>query len=351
MLRFSPKGLLSLALVILAAGCSPHHEKQPDSIDWNLVGEYLGQQPPGPEVEIFAPNFISTAMSEANSVFSPDGTEFYFAVWPGPGHSVTVFSTHMENGRWTSPEVPEFLRGVNAIDVAMTADGQRFFFCSNRSRTPGGPIQDNFDIWFVDRNADGSWGEPVNPGEPLNSDRADFYPTVTRDGTMYFHSSRQGGLGGRDIYRAEYVDGRYGMPENVGAPVNTSGNEGDVLVAPDESFLIFNSHGHDFENGESSLWISFRGGDGGWMPPHNMGRYMAGDKTDYCPMLSPDGRFLFFSSNRFDPKYADVLLDYRTLRTINRGPGGGFSDVYWVDASIIERARVDSYQSDATQVQ
>ena len=339
MSRFLQQSSLSLFLVVLVAGCSPENESQSGSIEWNVVGEYFGQEPPGSEVELFAPGLVSTAMSEANSVFSPDGSEFFFAVWPGPGHDVTVFSTHVEDGRWTIPEVPGFLRGISAIDVAITADGGRFFFCSNRSRTPGGPREDNFDIWYVDRLPDGGWGEPVNPGPPLNSDRHDYYPTVTLDGTMYFHSSREGGLGGRDIYRSEWVGGRYQEPENLGAPINTSGHEGDVLVAPDESFLIFNSRGHESAEGDSSLWISFRGEDGSWLPPHNMGLYMAGDPTDFCPMLSPDGRYLFFSSNRFDPRYADADLDYSTLREINRGPGGGFSDVYWVDASIIEEAR------------
>jgi hypothetical protein len=336
------KWSLSLVLVVFAASCSPKPESRPTPFAWDLEGEYLGQKPPGHEVELFAPGFISTAMSEANSVFSPDGSEFWFAVWPGPGHGPSVFSTRMVNGRWTIPEVPEFLRGVSAIDVAITADGQRFFFCSNRPRTPGGPKEDNFDIWYVDRQLDGSWGEPVNPGQPLNSDRHDYYPTVTLEGTMYFHSSREGGLGGRDIYRAEVVEGLYQTPENVGPVINTSGNEGDVLVAPDESFLIFNSHGHDSAGGGSSLWISFRGEDGSWLPPRNLSHYIAGDPTDFCPMLSPDGRYLFFSSNRIDPRFAGKDLDYQTLRELNRGPGGGFSDVYWVDSSIIERAREQS---------
>ena len=136
MFHFTVKSFLSLALLVLVAGCPSGHRSHDVPNEWNVVGEYLGQQPPGSEVELFAPGIVSTAMSEANSVFSPDGTEFYFAVWPGPSHGTTVFSTRMENGRWTIPEVPEFLRGVSAIDVAMTADGQRFFFCSNRSRTP-----------------------------------------------------------------------------------------------------------------------------------------------------------------------------------------------------------------------
>ncbi len=345
MSRFLLRGLLSLSLVVLVAGCALEPEPQTARPEWDLAGQYLGQEPPGTEVELFAPGYISTAMSEANSVFTPDGSEFFFAVWPGPGHDITVFSTHLEDERWTVPEVPEFLRGVSAIDVAITSDGQRFFFCSNRSRTPGGPTEDNFDIWYVDRQPNGQWGEPVNPGPPLNSDRHDYYPTVTLDGTMYFHSSRDGGLGGRDIYRSEWVEGRYQEPENVGAPINTTSHEGDVLVAPDESFLIFNSRGHESVEGDSSLWISFRGEDGAWLPPHNMGRYMAGDPTDYCPMPSPDGRYFFFSSNRFHPDRSSMDLDYPTLREINRGPGGGFSDVYWVEASIIEEARRQFFDS------
>jgi hypothetical protein len=77
-----------------------------------------------------------------------------------------------------------------------------------------------------------------------------------------------------------------------------------------------------------------------------MGRYMSGDPTDYCPMLSPDGRYLFFSSNRFHPKHAGQERDYPTLREINRGPGGGFSDVYWVDAAVVEQARKQFFTSE-----
>ena len=323
----------------LIAGCSTEHDSGSVVTKWSPTGEYFGQQPPGLEPQIFAPGIVSTALPEANSVFTPDGSEFFFAVWPGPGQGTVVFSTRMVNGSWSIPEVPEFLRGVNAIDVAITADGQRFFFCSNRSRVPGGPTEDNFDIWYVDRDPDGRWGEPVNPGQPLNSDHHDYYPTVTRDGTMYFHSSRDGGFGGRDIYRAELIDGIYQTPTNLGAPINTSSHEGDVLVAPDESFLIFASRRHDPDGGDSGLWISFRNEDGNWLPPQNMGRYMTGDPTDFCPMLSPDGRYLFFSSNRINPEFASTEVSYQTLQRNHRGPGGGFGDVYWVDASIIERAR------------
>jgi len=90
MFRFSLKGLVSLALAVSAASCSSERDSQTAAIEWNLVGEYLGQQPPGSEVELFAPGFVSTAMSEANSVFTPDGSEFFFAVSLTRNNAVTL---------------------------------------------------------------------------------------------------------------------------------------------------------------------------------------------------------------------------------------------------------------------
>lgn len=71
---------------------------------------------------------------------------------------------------------------------------------------------------------------------------------------------------------------------------------------------------------------SFRGPDGGWSEPVNLGAEVNSDELDYCPMLTPDGRYLFFSRRRSDP------------------PGSGWpgvisGDVYWVDAAMIERLR------------
>jgi hypothetical protein len=60
-------------------------------------------------------------------------------------------------------------------------------------------------------------------------------------------------------------------------------------------------------------------------------------------LSDPDGRYLFFSSNRFDPEFAETEMNYLALRHVSRGPGGGFGDVYWVDASVIDRAREEFF--------
>ena len=69
----------------------------------------------------------------------------------------------------------------------------------------------------------------------------DYYPTLTRSGTLVFSSNRPGGLGENDIYRARRVDGRWTTPENLGVPVNSASREYDPFIAPDESYLVFAS--------------------------------------------------------------------------------------------------------------
>ena len=100
-------------------------------------------------------------------------------------------------------------------------------------------------------------------------------------------------------------------------PINTGYNEHDPYIAPDESYLIFTSNrpgGYE----SADLYICFKNTDDSWAEPINMGNKINSDKYDYCPILSPDGKYLFFSS-------------YRT----------GNGDIYWVDAKVIEELKPD----------
>jgi hypothetical protein len=298
-----------------------------------LTGAFLGQSPPGADPEVFAPGVISTGMSELNSVFTPDGKEFYYAVDIGLDWVIMV--SREVDGGWTEPVSALFTRGHSGVDLCVSKDNQRLFYCSNRSRTGGVTPEDNVDIWYVDRLADGTWSEPTNLAV-VNSDTHEFYPTLTDDGTLYFLSGREGGVGGSDIYRSTLVDGQYQDPVNLGPVINSAGNEGDAFVSPDESFLIFVSRGHPAGPDGGSLFISFRGADDSWSTPRALGSVMKADRSDFCPMLSPDGRFLFFSSAR--PRLEDEsgLVSWSTLQEAQSRPGNGNTDIYWVDAGILD---------------
>jgi len=281
--------------------------------DWPYItGPYLGQAPPGMTAVVFAPGIISTDGSEINSVFAPDRDEFYFTTWAEETGTKIVVTSQID-GRWTAPEVASFSKHNTDVDLAISYDGNRVFFATRRPRPGQTGIRENgFDIWFADRVETG-WGKEQYLGSVINSGRSQVYPTITRDGTLYFQAVREEGYGKADVYRSHLIDGVYQPPENLGPVINSENYEGDVFVAHDESYLIVSISGRTDGFGEGDLYISFRGFDGSWLPLRNMGSAINSDKRDFCPMVTPDGKYFFFSSKRL-----------------------GEGDIFWVDAKVIE---------------
>lgn len=297
-------------VLVVLVGWLPQ-EKQTSKEDFPILkSPYLGQKPPGMTPEVFAPGIISTEKSELNSVFTPDGKEFYFTI-KEPNKGYTIMYTKQEKNQWLKPKIVPFSGIYSDVDMCISHDGKRMFFCSMRPLRKGGKSPKGIQIWSVARVGN-SWGEPKNLGSPVNDGEMSVYPTITRDGTLYFQSRRPGGFGGRDVYRSRYVNGTYQEPENLGNAINSQYNEGDVFIAPDESFLIVCIE-HPDSYGEGDLYISFRKEDGSWTKAKNMGKTINSSAYEYCPMLSPDGKYLFFTSKQT-----------------------GNGDIYWVDAKIIE---------------
>jgi hypothetical protein len=145
---------------------------------------------------------------------------------------------------------------------------------------------------------------------------------VVADGSLYFTSDRAGGLGGRDVYRAQRLaDGSFAEPVNLGSPVNSEGGEGDTFVAPDESYLIVTSR-RPGGIGRGDLYVSFRREGGGWGEPIHLGDGINTDQTEFCPMVTPDGKYLFFT-RRWGANWEEATA----------------ADVFWVDASVLEPFR------------
>jgi Tol biopolymer transport system component len=179
------------------------------------------------------------------------------------------------------------------------------------------------DIWVMDRTPQG-WSEPRNLGEPVNSPQSEWHPSMTARGTLYFGSSRPGGLGLTDLYRATSGGGEWHV-ENLGAPINTPGDEYEPMIAPDESYLIFMAYRPD-SLGASDLYASWHRGNG-WSAPRNLGPPVNSAWIEMSPERSPDGRYFFFSSSRPRGSAADAA----NLAV----PGSGLADLYEVDLDSV----------------
>jgi len=301
----------------------------------DLSGPYLGQRPPGSTPELFAPGLVSTGGFERDVVVSPDGNTIYFGV-SGPGYVyTTVLVTQLVNGQWTEPAVVPHLddpRYLN-LEPALSPDGDSFYFLSTRPASPGAPR--NQDIWVMRKTA-GGWGEPRNLGAPVNTDQAEYFPSLTRDGTIYF-TRQEPGTRNSNIWRARSAGGRFLEPEKLPAQVNSGEAHYNAFVAPDESYLIVPVEGRGDSLGGCDYYVVFRTPEDRWSDPINLGPDINSEGSqEFSPYVSPDGRYFFFMATRLD---RPERLTYDLVRGLHDRPRNGNADIYWVDASVVTSLR------------
>jgi hypothetical protein len=285
--------------------------------------------------ELFGEGVISTPDYELNAAFLPDGKTVYFTKSTANMGFWTIVSSRLIDGRWTEPEVAPFSGTFSDADLAVTPDGTRLVFISRRP-VPGNPGRPVPHIWYVDRTAAG-WTEPRN-ATPLNSDAGEYYPSAAADGTLYFESARAGGKGRADVYRSRLLNGEYCAPENLGAPLNSEFNEGDAAIAPDQSFLILTINGRPDDTGMGDLYISVQKA-GAWSSPRHLPQGVNSPALEFCPSLSPDGRYLYFTSTRgFGVAPWETLerpLNYQGLTARLHGLLNGLGNIYRVPLAAV----------------
>ena len=320
--------LLGLAVANLPAGESGFPR---------LSGPYLGQTLPGMTPEIFAPGVVSLGFHEHNIAISPDGREIFFTAASSDFAKYLILTSRLRDGVWTMPQVAPFSGVRNDEAPAFSPDGRRLYF-SSRPRPGGGAARDDFDIWYVEKTND-SWSEPVNLGEPVNSAQNEVNPSVASNGTIFFQRLEKLGTLAWDIYSASPGKEGYGIPEKLPAPVNTDANEAGPFIAPDGSYLLFQSN-RPGGYGIMDMYVTFRTRNGGWSEPANLGEPVNSPYGDAGPAVSPDGKYLFFGSFRNTEPIAAKSPDYLDyLKSLLGTPVPGRGTLYWVEAKIIDRLR------------
>lgn len=143
------------------------------------------------------------------------------------------------------------------------------------------------------------WSKPRNLGAPVNSVYWDSYPSLSVDGyTLYFASNRPGGYGGIDIWCSTLEEGRWSKPRNLGPTVNTAGDETSPYIHFDDRTLYFASNGH-LGMGGSDLYVVSRVDDTLWGTPRNLGYPVNTSGDEAALIVAPDGRTALFSSDRY----------------------------------------------------
>jgi len=305
-----------------------------------LAGPYLDQPPPGMEAQLFAPGIVSDGLPNRDMAITPDGREIY---WSSNlrdfGISVIMVSRVGEEG-WSEPEVAPFSRDPSLVyyEPYVAPDGKQLFFVAHETG------REENDIWVMDREGDG-WGEARKMDAPINSPGKEYFPSLTRDGTMYL-TREDGEPGTEAIYRSRLVDGKYTEPERLPEQVNSGRSRFNAFIDPDERFIILPVLGDEDSAGAIDYYVVFRNEADRWSDPINLGPEInTPGHREWTPYVSPDGRYFFFMSTRApaDSDAPENGYSKEYLERVQAGPENGNSDIYWIDAAVIWELKPEGF--------
>lgn len=283
-------------LMLLLSVCSMRSFSDAQRTFPILKGPLMGQKPPGSVAEPFAPGIISKEGWELEGVFAPGMQEFYFTTDSGKDSPIMVIGLRQHKGVWK-----KYIEFKRRGEITFSPDGQRMHMAKG----------------YKDRVGAG-WSERQSLG-PL-FDREDWgimRLTASANETYVFDDYKS-----KDLIRiSSFKDGQRQLPEPMGPMVNTGKFTAHPFIAPDESYLIWDSK-REGGFGDSDLYISFRQKDGTWGSAINMGAAVNSSGWDAYATVTPDGKYILFNRG-MDEKNENV-------------------DIYWVDAQIIETLRAKS---------
>ena len=283
------------------------------------------------EARIFGKNIISTGMYERDAALSPDGKTFYFTVHFNREIGIIAYS-ELKNGKWAAPKTASFSGNYRDIEPVFHPDSERLFFVSNRPAHKNENASD-YNIWYVKRKSNG-WGQPVMMDKTVNSEKNEFYPSFTNDGSIYFTAAYEDTRGGEDLYYCKFENGSFNPPINMGDSINSANGEYNSFISPDGSFIMYNTHGKGYKGGD--IYIAFKNENNTWNTPVNMSKTINSNHFEFCPSLSPDGKHLFFTSQKVDLKSNQQRIQYNSLKKLHTKPKNSNGDIYIINAQIIK---------------
>ncbi len=225
--------------------------------------------------------------------------EAYITVQSPLGELSVLVRLRKEGGTWQPAGILPFSGRYHDLEPFLSPDNLKLYFASDRPKPDSTQHSADYDIWVVERdNPDAEWGEPRNPGAPLNSEYNEFYPSVSRQHNIYFTSDRPSSKGKDDIFCSLLTEQGYAEPYSLSESVNTEGYEFNAFVAGDESFLIFSGYKRPDGLGSGDLYISIRDENKKWRSAKNLGTDINSESMDYCPFVDVRNGVLYFTSKR-----------------------------------------------------
>ncbi|MCP4054846.1 MAG: OmpA family protein [Mesoflavibacter sp.] len=192
---------------------------------------------------------INTKYHESSTSFTKDGNTMYFTrnnYFRGKArksnekvNGLKIYKAQLVDGNWTNIESMPFNNDdYNVAHPALSIDEKRLYFASDMPGTYG-----KSDLFYVDINEDGTYGDPVNLGETINTEGRENFPFISNNGTLYFSSDGHQGLGGLDVFMSNLEATKVAVT-NLGKPINSSRDDFEFIIDENtnEGYLTSNRY-------------------------------------------------------------------------------------------------------------
>ena len=282
--------------------------------------KYLRQTPPGDTPKVFAPGIIcSSNVYEQYTLWSPDGMEFYYQHTTADWESAETFYCYYDSSEWIGPvkigfgnpalqKVPDIFENIEwAMMPFLSSDGNFAY------------VMNDGNVWMSEKS-DTGWTEPQSLNLPIEPGTETWWLSVTDDQTVYITLGHEA-QSQYDIYRAKKVNGTYPQLENMSLMIGTY-QDFFHFIAPDESYIIISMYNASGGLGGYDLYISYKGTEKYWTKPKNLGSLINSSMFDMAAYVTPDQKYIFFT---------------------RRGNSASTSDIYWVDAGIIDSLKNSNF--------
>ena len=191
---------------------------------------------------------INTNMHEGTFAFSKDGQTLYFTrnnTTNGKRRAnkdkisnLKIYKATLKNGEWENIIALPFNNDDYSCEhPALNRDGTKLYFASDM---PGG--HGSFDLYSVIIHKDGSFGNPINLGGTINTDKKEQFPFLNSSNNLYFASNGHPGFGSLDIFIARYQNGKFNTPDNLGLPLNSGYDDFSYFMNKNGSTGYFTSN-------------------------------------------------------------------------------------------------------------
>jgi hypothetical protein len=281
--------------------------------------------------QIFLPGIISNGLDNRDMAISPSNDELYFTLQHKSGSTI-LFCKKQSDG-WSKPKVAWFSGKFSDLEPAFSPDGNKLFFTSNRPLAENDTTTKDYDIWYFQKKS-AKWTGPFRLDTLINTNKNEYYPSIAANGNLYF--TRDNGETKEDLFVSNYSNGKYEPATALPSEINSEGYEFNAFIDPAEKFIIFSSYGRKDDLGGGDLYISKKKGNV-WQQAIHMETPFNSADLDYCPFVSFDKKFFFFTSKRSAIKFP--FKEQKKIFELERfflSYGNGSDDIYVVSTEAIE---------------